>query len=125
MNIKVAAFTVSDMSINTVLFFSFLVSDQWVQLRDEASLPSRLGKLLLLGVLELVGKIHIKLDLDLIIIKGGRLIIGWPNYPFQGSAELILNGNIDSPIYDQKDIRGGVLGSKAIGINLVHIDNVI
>ena len=73
----------------------------------------------------MVENIHIKWELDFIIIKGGRLIIGWPNFPFQGSAELILNGHIDSPIYDQKDIRGGVLGSKAIGMNLIHIDNVI
>lgn len=55
------------------------------------------------------------LEADIIFITcGGRLLIGWPNDPFDGLATIILNGNHSSPAFIL-DGDGPVLGAKAIG----------
>ena len=80
---------------------------------------NKLGILLLEGVLEFADSptaVYI-IDADFIIIKGGRLIIGWPEDPFDGLASIILRGSHSSPYYNPGD--GPTLGSKAIGIGFM------
>ncbi|XP_045210443.2 fibrocystin-L-like isoform X2 [Mercenaria mercenaria] len=77
---------------------------------------SKLGTLLLEGVLEFfdtLGAVY-EIEADFIIIKGGRLIIGWPDDAFDGLATITLRGNHSSPYYYTGD--GPILGSKAIGV---------
>ena len=55
-----------------------------------------------------------EISADYIIIKGGRLIIGWPEDPFDGLASIVLRGNQSTPYY----IPSGdspTVGSKVIG----------
>lgn len=77
---------------------------------------SKLGILLLEGVLEFVdtpGAIY-NIEADVIVIKGGRLIIGWPDDPFDGLATITLRGNHSSSYFNPGN--GPTLGSKAIGM---------
>ncbi|XP_053372863.1 fibrocystin-L-like [Mercenaria mercenaria] len=77
---------------------------------------SKLGTLFLEGVLEFFdtpGAVY-EIEADFIIIKGGRLIIGWPDDAFDGLATITLRGNHSSPYYYPGD--GPILGSKAIGV---------
>lgn len=79
---------------------------------------SKLGTLLLEGVLEFAdypGAVY-NIEADFILIKGGRLIIGWPDDPFDGLATITLRGNHSSPYLNPG--TGPTLGSKAIGIHL-------
>jgi hypothetical protein len=76
---------------------------------------NKIGILLIEGVLELADhpSAQYVIEADFIVIKCGRLIVGWPNDPFDGIASIILHGNDSSPYYS----TGGetTLGSKAIG----------
>ncbi|XP_052805044.1 fibrocystin-L-like isoform X2 [Mya arenaria] len=77
---------------------------------------SKLGTLLLEGVLEFYndpGAVY-SIEADFIIIRGGRLIIGWPDEPFNGLATITLRGNHSSPYFIAGD--GPTIGSKAIGV---------
>ncbi|XP_052286416.1 fibrocystin-L-like [Dreissena polymorpha] len=76
----------------------------------------KLGTLLLEGVLEFYSMPDAvyQIEADFIIIRGGRLIIGWPDEPFQGLATITLRGNHSSPTFDAG--TGPALGSKAIGV---------
>ncbi|KAL4228989.1 Fibrocystin-L [Mactra antiquata] len=77
---------------------------------------NKLGTLLLEGVLEFLdtpGAVY-TIEADFIIIKGGRLIIGWPEDPFDGLATITLRGNHSSDYFDPG--TGPTLGSKAIGV---------
>lgn len=84
----------------------------WVVINDTIN---KLGILILEGSLELDDnpKLHYEIFVEYIIIIGGRLIIGWPDAPFHGSASLILRENPKRP-YDS--LRGAPLGDKAIGV---------
>lgn len=76
---------------------------------------NKLGLLILEGVLEFIdtpGAVY-EIEADFIIIKGGRLIIGWPEDAFDGFATIIIRGNHSSPQYVPGE--GPILGSKAIG----------
>ncbi|XP_060603397.1 fibrocystin-L-like isoform X3 [Ruditapes philippinarum] len=77
---------------------------------------NKIGILLIEGVLELADhpSAQYVIEADFIVIKCGRLIVGWPNDPFDGIASIILHGNDSSPYYS----TGGetTLGSKAIGV---------
>lgn len=79
---------------------------------------SKLGVLLLEGVLEFYdfpGAVY-KIEADHIIIMGGRLIIGWPDDPFDGLATITLRGNHSSSYFFPGD--GPTVGAKAIGKSL-------
>lgn len=53
-------------------------------------------------------------EANFIIIIGGRFVVGWQNNPMElGTANIILAGNKNSPIYTQLD--GFEIGNKAIG----------
>ena len=80
----------------------------------------RLGVLLLEGVLEFNDyyMAEYEINADFIIIMGGRLIIGWPDDPFDGLVNIVLRGNASSPYY----VAGGdgpTIGAKAIGKSAV------
>ena len=82
---------------------------------NKTSPLNKFGILLLEGVLEFFdtpGAVY-EIEADFIIIKAGRLIIGWPQDPFDGLATITLRGNHSSPYYYPGD--GPILGSKAIG----------
>ena len=79
----------------------------------------RLGKLYVDGVLEFehgpVGGAVFSFTLSCthILIRGGRLIVGWPDAPFPGSAEILLRGNHLTPAMF---LPGGPnIGAKAMG----------
>ena len=55
-----------------------------------------------------------EINADNIIIMGGRLIIGWPDDPFDGLASIVLSGDVSSPYYVPAG-DGPTIGSKAIG----------
>ena len=90
-----------------------LISDTWVVVN---STINKLGTLLLEGVLEFNNypSAEYEINADFIIIVGGRLIIGWPEDPFDGLASIILRGNHSSPHYIPNG-DGPTIGSKAIG----------
>lgn len=78
---------------------------------------AKLGVLYLEGVLEFAdtpGAVY-EIEADHIVIMGGRLIIGWPDDPFDGLATITLRGNHSSPYFFPGD--GPTLGAKAIGKN--------
>ena len=81
---------------------------------------NKLGTLLLEGTLEFqnFAGADYEINADFIIIMGGRLIIGWPEEPFLGSASIILRGNHSSSYYIAAG-SGPTIGSKAIGETLV------
>ena len=98
---------------------SFNLAGKWVVLDIEK--PPRFKQVWIYGVLEF--------DVDVnpengkpydfvfaashIVISGGRLIVGWPNNPLKGSAQLVLWGN-----HLTEEIvmpAGPVVGAKAIG----------
>ena len=77
---------------------------------------NKLGTLLLEGVLELADhpSAVYEINADFIIIKGGRLIIGWPEDPFDGLASIIIRGDLETPWYVPSGDAPPV-GAKAIG----------
>lgn len=54
------------------------------------------------------------IEADFIVIRCGRLIIGWPDDPFDGLATIVLRGNQSTPYFSPGE--GPSLGSKAIGL---------
>ena len=83
---------------------------------------NRLGNLLLEGVLEFADHpaAVYEINADNIIIMGGRLIIGWPDDPFDGLASIVLRGNESSPYYVPAG-DGPTIGSKALGKGFSYI----
>ena len=83
---------------------------------------AKLGTLLLEGVLEFNNDLDAvyHIEADYIVIRGGRLIIGWPDEPFLGQASITLRGNHDTPYFVPGE--GPDLGSKAIGKKWQHVD---
>lgn len=76
---------------------------------------NKLGTLLIEGTLEFLdtpGAVY-DIEADFIVIKGGRMIIGWPDDPFDGLATITLRGNHSSAYFNPG--TGPTLGSKAIG----------
>ena len=92
---------------------SCYISDTWVVVN---STINRLGTLLLEGVLEFADhpSAVYEISADFIIIKGGRLIIGWPEDPFDGLATIVLRGDQSTPYYVPSG-DAPTVGSKAIG----------
>ncbi|KAL4228553.1 Fibrocystin-L [Mactra antiquata] len=77
---------------------------------------NKLGTLIVEGVLEFNDSTSAVYDIeaDHIIIKGGRLIIGWEDNAFDGTATITLRGNGSAPYFDIGD--GPVIGARAIGV---------
>lgn len=91
-----------------------ILYETWVLVNMTAI--SKLGTLVIEGVLEFAdtpGAVY-NIEADFIIIRGGRLIIGWPDDPFDGLATITLRGNHSSPYFNAG--TGPTLGSKAIGV---------
>ena len=78
---------------------------------------SKLGTLLLEGVLEVMDTpgANYTLDVNFIIIRGGRLVIGTPSQPFQALANIIVRGSHSTPSWNDGE-DGPTVGSKAIGL---------
>ncbi|XP_053372850.1 fibrocystin-L-like [Mercenaria mercenaria] len=76
----------------------------------------KIATLLLEGVLEFANIPGAVFDIeaDFVIIKGGRLIIGWPNDPFDGIANIRLRGTQSSPHFHVES--GYTVGPKSIGV---------
>ena len=82
--------------------------------------PVTMNKLEIYGVMELdnakdsSGKYkNFAITASYIVIRGGRLIIGWPDKPFLGNVVITLQGTSKSEMYPQDG--GTTIGSKAIG----------
>ena len=58
-----------------------------------------------------------------IFIRGGRLIVGWPNQPFRGQVDIVLTGNPKTPFYTTE--AGPPMGSKAIGKTVDLLKDVL
>ena len=75
----------------------------------------RLANITICGGLELLDELNHTIEVDFILVDGGRLVAGWPERPFQNMAIFVLHGNKCS----QEVIlppRGPILGAKAIGV---------
>jgi hypothetical protein len=99
-------------------------TETWVVVNKTAPYQINLRILYLEGVLEFFDApgANYVLEADIIFITcGGRLLIGWPDNPFDGLATIILNGNHSSPNFDIVG-DGPVLGSKAIGKDMITTD---
>ena len=76
----------------------------------------KLGRVTVLGGLELSDEMDHRFEADLILIlEQGRFIVGYPETPFQHQADIVLHGNSSSPIYTLPN-DGLVIGAKAIGV---------
>ena len=106
-----------------VIFLSLSITETWVVVNSSIN---RLGVLLLEGVLELADypMADYEINADHIIIMGGRLIIGWPDDPFNGLARIVLRGNGSSPYYVANG-DGPIIGGKAIGKQIHPTVNVL
>ena len=83
----------------------------WYLLLD-TTIP-RLGMLTICGSLELLDGMDHIVQVDLIIIQGGRLVTGYPDTPFTSRATFLLHGNKSSP--EHFFTIGPILGAKALG----------
>jgi hypothetical protein len=94
-------------------FLVLFLTDTWVMVNVTSI--NKFGILLLEGVLEFANdpSAQYVIEADFIVIKCGRLIVGWPDDPFDGIASIILRGNDSSPYYSTGEETN--LGSKAIG----------
>ena len=75
----------------------------------------RLATITIYGALELLDELDHTIEADTIIIAGGRLVVGWPDMPFNNTAIFTLYGSKFSPEIILPPI-GPVLGAKAIGV---------
>ena len=73
----------------------------------------RLRQLTICGGLELVDNLDHIVEVDLIIIQGGRLVAGYPSTPFKHKVRVVLHGNSSTP--EVLLPNGPFLGAKAIG----------
>ena len=89
-----------------------LVNCSWYLLLDVA-IP-RLGTLTVCGVLEVIDGMDHLIEADIILITGGRLVVGYQDTPFTSKAVFNLHGNRSSPEVTFEP--GPILGSKAIGV---------
>ena len=80
----------------------------------DISIP-RLATITIYGALELLDELDHTIEADTIIIAGGRLVVGWPDMPFNNTAIFTLHGSRVSPEIILPPI-GPVLGAKAIGV---------
>lgn len=90
-----------------------IIVDKWVV--ADTTLP-QMEKLILYGVLELDddgGSRDFELRCKYIIIRGGRLIIGWPDKPFLANALVILEGDRQTEYFKQDS--GPTIGAKVLG----------
>ena len=80
----------------------------------DVALP-RLASITIYGGLELLDELNHTIEVDYILIAGGRLVVGWPDAPFTNTATFILHGSRSSPEVILPPV-GTVLGAKAIGV---------
>ena len=97
--------------IGKCLWIDVSITDKWLVI-DEDIPP--LDYLIIEGGLHAASdaSLHFTLNVNYIIIAG-RLIIGWENEPFNGTAKIILRGQQSSPIVPFTD--GPHLGAKVMG----------
>ena len=76
----------------------------------------KLGRVTVLGGLELSDEMNHRFEADLILIlELGRFVVGFPETPFQHRADIVLHGDKTTPVYRLPN-DGPVVGSKAIGV---------
>ncbi|XP_065902313.1 fibrocystin-L-like [Dysidea avara] len=75
----------------------------------------RLKNITICGGLELLDALNHTIEVDNILIDGGRLVVGSQTNPFQNVATFILYGTQSSPEYILPPF-GPILGAKAIGV---------
>ncbi len=76
----------------------------------------RMKTLTIYGGLEILDTVDRTIQADLILIdEGGQFIVGSTEEPYQHKLDIVLTGNLDSPIYRLPN-GGPVLGAKAIGV---------
>ena len=76
----------------------------------------KLGRVTVLGGLELSDEMDHTFEADLILIlEQGRFIVGYPETPFEHRADIVLHGDKTSPVYRLPN-SGPVVGAKAIGV---------
>ena len=94
---------------------------------ESGNYPARLGTVTVLGGFEIsdwpedsdsgIGATDTEYSLivNFLIIRGGRVIIGWPQRAFEGIATISLAGTVDSAYYSNPAYTSGTVSSKAIG----------
>ncbi|XP_046549966.1 LOW QUALITY PROTEIN: fibrocystin-L-like [Haliotis rubra] len=85
----------------------------WI-VADEESIPT-LGTVVIIGALEFdnVATKTFNFRAKMIVVYG-RLVIGWPDKPFLGQANIFLSGSHSSPPYPVED--GPPAGAKGIAV---------
>ncbi len=75
--------------------------------------PPRLRSLVIEGTLEFDNGGTYVLEATYIVVRGGRLLVGWGGEPFTGDLEIRLHGSHSTPEYTRTD--GPNIGSKVLG----------
>ena len=82
----------------------------------ESDVLPRMKRLTIYGGLEILDTVDRTIQADLILIdEGGQFVVGSKDEPYQHKLDIVLTGNLDSPIYRLPN-GGPVLGAKAIGV---------
>ena len=70
------------------------------------------------STLELMDGMNHTIEVDLMIILGGRFVAGYPDQPFQNWVRIILHGSLDTSDYRLEDesMSAPVIGAKAIAV---------
>ena len=105
-----------DVQPNLFVFVTFFLyfSDWWMI--PDTPIP-RLNKLIIEGTLEVEEQGEkVVIEATYVYITG-RLIVGWPDRPYQGEFEMILNGNHLTPdfTFDGDQFDGSPIGAKVLG----------
>ena len=76
----------------------------------------RFGRIMITdgATIEFIDGMDHVIEADLIIIRGGRLVAGYPDVPFNSRVRIILHGNIATPEYRLDS--SPTIGAKAIGV---------
>ena len=96
----------------------FCIFSDWWMVAD-TSMP-RLYKLIIEGTLEVESQAEkVVLEATYVYITG-RLIVGWPDRPYQGEFEMVLNGRHLTPDFtlDGEPLDGSPIGAKVLGRRL-------
>ena len=88
------------------------INCSWYVLLD-TPIP-RLATLTICGALEVLDSMEHLVEADIIVIKGGRLVAGYPDTPFTNKVTFLLHGNTSSP--ETRFDIGPILGAKAMGV---------
>lgn len=70
------------------------------------------------STLELMDGMNHTIEVDLMILLGGRFVAGYPDQPFQNWVRIILHGSLETPDFrlEDENMPAPVVGAKAIAV---------